>query len=323
MRHRGRRRRPSHAGGRLLHARVHRAPRPGRGAPGHSRRTGRPWASAPGHHRPVRGRVAADAVPLGLRGRPERRDLQLPRAPRRARQRRSRLPHGQRHRGAAGGLRPLGRRMPRSPERDVRLRPVRPRATHPPAGSGSVRGEAALLPPDRGRYLPLCVGDQGAARSAGGPGTAERRVDLPIPSPQAGRARAGHVLRRHRLPAGRPCPRAERGHGAAGPAPLLVARRVGGGSATSRRAGGGLPRPARGLDPDPAPGRCRGRLVALGRDRLERGRRLPGAGPPGRSPAHLLGAVPRLAAGRGALHRRRDRADGRSVARGHAEPQPG
>ena len=76
-----------------------------------------------------------------------------------------RLPHRLRHRGAAGGVAPLGPGEPPPPARHVRLRAVRRAPGHPHPGPRPVRHQAAVLD-GAGRRRRLRLGAEGAATAA-------------------------------------------------------------------------------------------------------------------------------------------------------------
>ena len=89
------------------------------------------------------------------RGRPERRDLQLPGAARAAARKGPSLRHRGRHRGHRASLRGVRRRVRASPPRDVRVRTLGQAAAAAIAGARPNRQEAALLQrrPGRGVFL--------------------------------------------------------------------------------------------------------------------------------------------------------------------------
>ena len=130
------------------------------------RRAGRAGGAAALDHRP-RGRRPADRQ-RGRHGRrrPERRDLQLPRAARRARARRPPLRDRLRHRGPRPPLRGARRRLRRAPARDVRDRALGLARRAPAARPRPLRDQAALLPL-AGGALSFASELEGAARAAG------------------------------------------------------------------------------------------------------------------------------------------------------------
>ena len=140
-------------------------PRPGRRRllPGGRSRARTPAAV---HHR-RRGRAPADRE-RGRERRPdrERRDLQLPRASPRPRGPRAPLPHAVGLRGDLAPVRGAGRRLRRTPQRNVRLCPLRPPPAPPAAGPRSPGHQAALLRGASGRPA-VRVGDEGATPSPG------------------------------------------------------------------------------------------------------------------------------------------------------------
>ena len=92
----------------------------------------------------------------------QRRDLQLQGAARRAR--RLPVPHAQRRRGAAGGLRAMGRGVPRSLQRDVRVRDLGRADPDAVCRPRSLRREAAVLRHGARRRARDRERNQGAAR---------------------------------------------------------------------------------------------------------------------------------------------------------------
>ena len=128
-------------------------------------RTGGPGPSATGDHRSVRGGARADDERGWKRHRRlQRRDLQLPAAPRRARGPGPSLHVADGHRGPRPRLRGMGGRRYPAAERDVRVRPVRPSPAAAPPGTRPLWGEAALLDLHRWQ-ADLRIGDQVDPRS--------------------------------------------------------------------------------------------------------------------------------------------------------------
>ncbi len=100
---------------------------------------------APAVHHRCRRRPSADHhTGRPLFDRLQRRDLQPPRPARRARPRRVRLPHEERHRDAPRLLRPLAGRRLAPPRGHVRRRDLEPRGAHADAGAGPRRHQAAV-----------------------------------------------------------------------------------------------------------------------------------------------------------------------------------
>ena len=238
-RHRRRRARTPDARGHAGRARSPRARRSGH-VPGRRRRARH---DAAGDHRPRHRPPADDQRRRQHDPRLQRRDLQLPRAARRARSARPSLPHAERHRGDPAGLGGRRRGLRRAPARDVRLRHLGRAPAHALPGARSRRQEAALLLAGR-RRLRLRLRDQGALLPSGaGP---RRGLDGAASLPRL-RLHAGATLgvRRHREAAARSHGDADRRH--AEPAPLLgpAARARGGGTRRHARA----PRAAPSRDP--------------------------------------------------------------------------
>src|SRR6185436_15508310 len=106
--------------------------------------TRRPPATPPASRTP-RAPTPRPAPPRPLLDHLQRRGLQLPRAARRARGAGAPLRVAHRHRGGAGGVRPVGRRVALADERHVRLRHRRPRAANGVRGARPLGDQAALL----------------------------------------------------------------------------------------------------------------------------------------------------------------------------------
>src|SRR5881392_3738248 len=190
LRHGGGRR----GGGPPAHERGARASRPRRRRPGGARRGRHRLPAARDHRR--RGRRAAARQRDGRRDRGvQRRDLQPPRAARRARVARAPLPHPQRRRGAAAPLRGAWARLRPRARRDVRPGAVG-RAPRTARAGARPDGREAALPRHHRRRLPLRLGAEGPPRlgprrTRAGLGSARR---LP---PHRLRAQPGERLRRH------------------------------------------------------------------------------------------------------------------------------
>ena len=122
-------------------------------------------AAPPRHHRSQPRRRAADAVGRpALRHHLQRRDLQLSRHPQRACRRRPDDAQRFRHRGAARGLRAVGRRGGgRAHHRHVRVRAVGPHHAHAVAGARPARHQADVL---RRAARPRCCSPRSSRRSA-------------------------------------------------------------------------------------------------------------------------------------------------------------
>ncbi len=144
-----RRRRPRPARPHVRDAPPSRA-RLGGGAPRRPRRHRRPAA---GDHRPHRGKPADRRRGRHRRRRPERGDLQLPRADGRAAARRPHLPDALRHRGARPRLRGVGRPALGAPARHVRGRRLGRAQPAARARARPLRDQAAVLPARRRRAV--------------------------------------------------------------------------------------------------------------------------------------------------------------------------
>ena len=137
-------------------------------------RRGGPGARAPVDHRSVDRRQPADAE----RRRPggagvQRRDLQLPRARRRAARRRRAAAHPFGHRGAAGAVPPARAVVRQQDARHVRVRDLGRAPAPPGAGARSARQEAAVLPRRQARAVVR-------VRAAGAAGRRRHRARAPI-----------------------------------------------------------------------------------------------------------------------------------------------
>ena len=276
----------------------------GRGRPGAARGDERdarpPRARLGGNRRPrrrgTRGAAARDHRPRHRRSadpergrdgprRPERRDLQLPRAAPRARARRPPLPHARRHRGARACLRGVGRHVRAAAARDVRGGDLGRPAAAPAARARPVRDQAALLP-RVGRRAAVRVGAAGASARRGRP----RRSRL-LPRLQL---RAGAVLDLPRYPQAAARPRAGVGGRRAADRAVLDGSAGGRRGRTSRRRGRarrGAARTASGLGARAPRERRPRRRPALGRRRFGRACGTRRSGEPGAA-AHVLDRLP-------------------------------
>ena len=116
-----------------------------------------------------------------LLGDAERRDLQLRRAARRAGRARTPVRDDVRHRGDRAGLRAVGRRLPRAPQRRLRDRDLGPADGRGAAGARPLRRASALPRGVRRRHL-LRVRGQGAAPPPRSVGASSTRSGSPTPS---------------------------------------------------------------------------------------------------------------------------------------------
>ena len=139
-------------------------PRPGLGRHA-SRRRGRARRAAARDHRPDRRRPADRERGRHGRRRPERRDLQLPRADARARARGPPVPHALRHRGRSSTrYEEWGPGFAGAAARHVRVAIWDARERQPRARPRPVRDQAALLPRRRRRALVRLGARRAAAR---------------------------------------------------------------------------------------------------------------------------------------------------------------
>ena len=162
--------------------------------------------------------------PHGHDGRPsldhlQRRDLQLPRAPRRAARARSRLRHRLRHGGAAGRLRGMGRGRAAPAQRHVRLRALRRAGSLRALRAGPLRGQALPLLGGRGAVR-VRLRDQGAGGASARSLPPGRGRGLGLPGGGRARRVRSDVLHGHPV-AARRTPRS-RARGRRGGGPALV-----------------------------------------------------------------------------------------------------
>lgn len=248
--------------------------------------------SAPGDHRPGE-RCSTDACRGGRAGGADlqRRGLQLPRAARRAGDAGPGLPHPLGHRSGAARLSAMGRGFLRPAPRHLRLRPVGRARAEPVAGARSLRGQAAVLLPDRRRRA-VRLGTQGDLRQPRG-------------QPGARRQRHRRAVRPDHRADSRPRPVQGPAPGPAGPGaalrPQWCARvgLLGAARGTSRRGCRGQRRTRRPVAPRGS-GRATGGRRPAGQPafrwaRLQRHQRLRGgrAGWRRAAPADLLRGLPR------------------------------
>ncbi len=150
----------------------------------------------------------------------QRRDLQLPRAARRARSPRLRVSHRRRHRGPAGGVARVGRSAGRPAARDVRLRAVGRIDAHAVRGPRSPRRQAVPLRLGR-RDVRVRLRAQGGLRASGGRARRRPGLGAAVPGRPVHPRRAFDLARRGQAAAGA-CADALRRRSLG--APLLVAR---------------------------------------------------------------------------------------------------
>ena len=282
----------------------------------------------------ARAPAAVDHRPVG-RGQPAvrqgragagvlRRDLQLPGAAGRAAHRRDQLPHRLRHRGAAGGVAPLGSGEPPPPARHVRLRAVRRARGHAHPGPRPVRHQAAVLD-GAGRRRRLLLRAEGTATAAGRPPADRphrhrRLADVLLDSRGPLRLPGCPEAPARELAAGRP------GRPPAAGAVLRPARRAGRAVRAAGRRGGAAPR-AGGLGRRAPGGRRADLHVPVRRAGLQPAHR-PGRPPePRHRQLHDLvpagGPAPGGDAGRPRLRPQAGRPARHQAARGRDRPRRG